>query len=114
MAARLVKVEALIADLHSVLADLDASMSGPPHPTDVQAPGADPDAPLDHGLEGFARRHAQIVEEILDTALADVRASAFCPDRGSTWASEQGSGADAGAAVNGSGGGPSVNEERKG
>ena len=71
MAARLVKVELLVSNLRSVLGDLDVSMGVGGGPSDLDADWdlhAYVDDRLRCNTQDFARRHAQLVEEILKEA----------------------------------------------
>ena len=76
MAARLVKVQLLVSNLRSVLGDLDVSMGVGGGPSDLDADW-NLDAYLDDrfrcNTQDFARRHAQLVEEILKEALSKIR-----------------------------------------
>jgi hypothetical protein len=77
MAARLVKVESLIATLQSVLDDLDASMGvwvTPNFSAEREADTCETDT-SGHDARRIARKHAQFVEGMLQTALSKIRAS---------------------------------------
>ncbi len=79
MAARLVKIESLIANLRSVLGGLEASMGAwatPSYPTAKRRTESAGDGMLEQDLGTLARRHVQLVEEVLATALSKIRTGA--------------------------------------
>ncbi len=79
MAARLVKIESLVANLRSVLGGLEASMGAwatPPYPTSKWRTGTAGDGMSEPDLGTLARRHVQLVEEVLATALSKIRTGA--------------------------------------
>jgi hypothetical protein len=79
MAARLVKIEALIANLRSVLGNLEASMGAwatPSYPTTKRRTETVGDGMSEQDLGALARRHVQLVEEVLAAALSKIRAGA--------------------------------------
>ena len=91
IAARLVKVESLIATLQSVLDDLDAStevrvtpnIGAEPQANNCQDDASGPDA------RRIARRYAQFVEGMLETALSKIHAGAESVGGHPIWPSEQ-------------------------
>jgi hypothetical protein len=91
MAARLVKVESLIATLQSVLDDLDASTGiwvTPSIGAEQEADNSENDASrLD--AQRIARRHAQFVEGMLETALSRIHAGVESVGEHPIWESEQ-------------------------
>jgi hypothetical protein len=79
MAARLVKIESLIASLRSVLGDLEASMSAWVTPTDFTAKRpteTDGNGVPEREFGTLAWRYAQLLEEALATALSRIRTGA--------------------------------------
>ncbi|MFQ5774948.1 MAG: hypothetical protein ACE5GS_10545 [Kiloniellaceae bacterium] len=99
MAARMVKVESLVATLRAVLDDLDAPSGvgdGPSDSVAEGAPGARPDRSFGCDPQGLARRHAGVVEEILETALSKLRIGAAGAGEAPVRAGGPGCGADMG------------------
>lgn len=91
MAARLVKVESLIATLQSVLDDLDASMGvwvTPSIGAEQEADNCENDT-SGHDAQRIARRHAQFVEGMIETALSKLHASVESVGGHPIWESEQ-------------------------
>ena len=79
MAARLVKIESLIANLRSVLGGLEASMGAwatPSYPTAKRQTETAGVGMPEQDLGTLARRHVQLVEEVLATALSKIRTGA--------------------------------------
>lgn len=79
MAARLVKIESLIASLRSVLGDLEASMgawANPSYPPAKRRTETAAGGMPEQDLGTLARRHVQLVEEALAAALSKIRTGA--------------------------------------
>lgn len=75
MAARLVKIESLIANLRSILGDLEASMAlaTPSDLTVEQRTEANGEGMPEQDLGTLAWRYVHLVERILETALSKIR-----------------------------------------
>ena len=75
MAARLVKIESLIANLESILSDLEASMAlaTPSDLTVEQRTEANGEGMIEQDLGTLAWRYVHLVERILETALSKIR-----------------------------------------
>lgn len=91
MAARLVKVESLVATLQSVLNDLDASMGvwvTPGIGAERKTDDCENDTP-EYDAQRIALKHAQFVEGMLEKALAKIHAGDESADGHPIWENEQ-------------------------